>query len=141
MDELILDTLWQQRLWGFLLGAFSGLALLLSALGLYGVISYVVKQKTFEFGIRMALGASRRNILSTVTIEALQLVFLGLALGFALSFLLTRTIRSLLVAVTSNDPAVFISVPLLLTSVALAASLVPAYRAMSVQPWKTLRNE
>lgn len=73
--------------------------------------------------------------------DTLQLGFIGLALGFALSFLLTRTIRSLLVAVYSNDPAVFISVPFLLMSVALVASLVRAYRAMSVVPWKTLRNE
>lgn len=139
MDQLMLDTLWQQRLWGFLLAAFSGLALLLSAVGLYGVIS--VKQRNFEFGVRMALGASRRNILTRVTSEALRLVVLGLVLGLALSLALTRTMRSLLVAVTSSDPAVFVSVPMLLTIVALMAALLPAYRAVSVEPWKTLRNE
>jgi putative ABC transport system permease protein len=141
MDQLMLDTLWQQRLWGFLLGGFAGLALLLSSVGLYGVISYVVKQKTFEFGIRLALGASRRNILSKVTLGALRLVSFGLILGFALSLALTRTISSLLVAVTASDPVVLLSVPLLLTIVALAASLLPGYRAISTQPWKILRNE
>lgn len=141
MDQVMLDTLWQQQLWGFLLAAFSGLALLLSAVGLYGVISYVVKQSTFEFGIRLALGASRGNILSKVTMSALRLVFLGVILGFALSLMLTRTISSLLVAVTTSDPVVLFSVPLLLTIVAVAAALLPGYRAMSMQPWKILRNQ
>ena len=141
MDQLMLDTLWQQRLWGFLLAAFSGLALFLSAVGLYGVISYVVKQRTFEFGIRLALGASRQNILSMVTLRALRLVFVGLILGFVLSLALVRTIGTLLVAVTTSDPQVFFSVPLVLTIVALAAALLPGYRAMSAQPWKILRNQ
>jgi putative ABC transport system permease protein len=141
MDQLMLDTLWQQRLWGFLLAAFAGLALLLSAVGLYGVISYVVRQRTFEFGIRLALGASRRNILVKVVLRSLQFVFLGLILGFGLSLMLARVIRSLLVAVPTNDLAVFFSVPLLLTFVALTAALLPGYRAMSMQPWKILRNQ
>jgi ABC-type antimicrobial peptide transport system permease subunit len=113
MDQLMLDTLWQQRLWGFLLAGFAGLALLLAAVGLYGVIGYLVKQRRFEFGIRMALGASRRRILATVTGEGLRLVVIGLAAGTVLSVMLSRTISALLVAVTASDPLTFISVPLL----------------------------
>jgi putative ABC transport system permease protein len=141
MDQMIMDTLWQQKLWGFLLAAFSGLALLLAALGIYGVISHIVKQRTFEFGIRMALGADRKTILAMVTMETFRIVAIGLAIGFGLSLFLTRSIRSLLFAVSSSDPAVLISVPVLIAMVALLASLLPAYRALSVQPWQTLRNE
>jgi putative ABC transport system permease protein len=141
MDQLMLDTLWQQRLWGFLLASFAGLALLLSAVGLYGVIGYLVRQRQFEFGIRLALGASRGRILATVTVEGLQLVLLGIVAGLALAAVLTRSINSLLVAVTAYDPMVFVSVPLLVTLVGVAAALLPAYRAMSIEPSRALRAQ
>jgi putative ABC transport system permease protein len=141
MDQLMLDTLWQQRLWGFLLAVFAALALLLSAVGLYGVIGYLVKQRQFEFGIRLALGASRGGILALVTFEGLQLVLVGLAIGAALSAVLTRSIGSLLVAVTAYDPVVFISVPLLVTLVGLVSALIPASRAMAVEPSSALRGQ
>jgi ABC-type antimicrobial peptide transport system permease subunit len=140
MDQLILDSLWQQRLWGFLLAAFAGLALLLAALGLYGVISHIVRQRTFEFGIRMALGATRASILAKVTLEAFQLVLIGLAVGLTLSLFLTRAIRSLLVAVSATDPMVFGAVPAVIGVVALIGVLLPAYRATLVQPAETLRR-
>jgi ABC-type antimicrobial peptide transport system permease subunit len=141
MDQLMLDTLWQQRLWGFLLATFAGLALVLAAVGLYGVIGYVVKQRQFEFGIRIALGASRGRILASVTLEALRLVAAGLVAGAVLSTLLTRTISTLLVAVTAHDPVIFISVPLVVTLVGFLAVLVPAYRAMAVEPTNALRAQ
>jgi ABC-type antimicrobial peptide transport system permease subunit len=89
----------------------------------------------------MALGADRKTILAMVTMETFRIVAIGLAIGFGLSLFLTRSIRSLLFAVSSSDPAVLISVPVLIAMVALLASLLPAYRALSVQPWQTLRNE
>ena len=140
MDQLMLDTLWQQRLWGFLLAAVAGLALLLAALGLYGVISYMVRQRTLEFGIRMALGATRGSILGKVTLEAFHLVLIGLGAGLALSLVLTRTVSTLLVAVSANDPIVLVSVPTIISVVALAATAIPAYRAMRVQPVETLKR-
>jgi predicted permease len=139
MDQLILDTLWQQRLWGFLLAMFAGVALLLAAVGLYGVIGYMVRQRQFEFGIRIALGASRGRILANVTGEALQLVVVGLAAGAVLSLMLTRTIRTLLVAVAAHDPVTFVVVPVVVILVALAATLVPAWRAMAIEPTHALR--
>jgi predicted permease len=141
MDQLMLDTLWQQRLWGFLLAAFAVLALLLAAVGLYGVIGYIVKQRQFEFGIRIALGASRGRILANVTVEALQLVAVGLVAGATLSTLLTRTISTLLVAVTAHDPIIFIAVPLIVTVVGVIATLLPACRAMAVEPTDALRAQ
>jgi ABC-type antimicrobial peptide transport system permease subunit len=141
MDQLMLDTLWQQRLWGFLLAGFAGLALLLAAVGLYGVIGYLVKQRQFEFGIRIALGASRRRILANVTGEGLRLVLVGLVVGAVLSVMLTSTISALLVSVTAHDPMIFVSVPLLVILVGVAATLVPAYRAMATEPTDALRAQ
>jgi ABC-type antimicrobial peptide transport system permease subunit len=140
MDRLMLDTLWQQRLWGFLLVAFAALALLLSAVGLYGVIGYLVKQRQFEFGIRLALGATRGHILASVTREGFLLVVVGLVIGTGVSLLLARSISGLLVAVTANDPVVFAVVLLLVAIVGLGSALVPAYRAMSVEPSSALRG-
>jgi putative ABC transport system permease protein len=139
MDELILQTLWQQRLWGFLLAAFAVLALLLAAVGLYGVIGYIVKQRQHEFGIRIALGASRRRILASTMLEALQLVSVGLVVGTVLSFALSRTISTLLVAVSAYDPTVLVTVPLLVIVVSLAAVLLPVYGAVRVEPRDALR--
>jgi ABC-type antimicrobial peptide transport system permease subunit len=99
-----------------------------------------VRQRTFEFGIRMALGATRGSILATVTLEAFQLVLIGLAVGLALSLSLTHTMSSLLVAVSANDPIVFVSVPTVISLVALLGPLLPAYRAMLVEPVETLRR-
>jgi ABC-type antimicrobial peptide transport system permease subunit len=141
MDQLMLDTLWQQRLWGFLLASFAGLALLLAAVGLYGVIGYLVKQRQFEFGIRIALGASRRRILANVTGEGLRLVLVGLVVGTVLSVMLASTISALLVAVTARDPMIFVSVTLLVIVVGVAATLLPAYRAMAVEPTDALRAQ
>lgn len=140
-DQLVLDTLWQQRLWGFLLASFAVLALLLAAVGLYGVIGYLVKQRQFEFGIRIALGASRGRILAEVTGEGLRLVLVGLVVGGVLSVMLAGTISTLLVAVTAYDPMVLVGVPVLVILVGVLATLVPAYRAMSVQPTEALRAQ
>jgi ABC-type antimicrobial peptide transport system permease subunit len=137
----MLDTLWQQRLWGFLLASFAGLALLLAAVGLYGVIGYLVKQRQFEFGIRIALGASRRRILADVTGEGLRLVVIGLVIGAVVSVMLAGTLRTLLVAVTAYDPMVFVAVPALVVLVGGLATLVPAYRAMAVEPTEALRAQ
>jgi putative ABC transport system permease protein len=140
-DQLMLDTLWQQRLWGFLLASFAGLALLLAAVGLYGVIGYLVKQRQFEFGIRIALGASRRRIVADVTGEGLRLVIVGLVVGTVLSVALAGTISALLVAVTAYDPIVFVAVPLLVILVGVLATLVSAYRSMAVEPTEALRAQ
>ncbi len=124
-----------------LLGAFAAVALLLSAIGLYGVIAYSVSQRTREFGIRMALGAGRRQVLKMVVRQGLKLVLAGVAIGAASSLGLTRLLSSMLYGVVPHDPAVFIGISLFLVGVALVATLLPAHRATRVDPMVALRYE
>ena len=124
-----------------LLSAFAILALLLAAIGIYGVISYAVTQRTREIGVRMALGATPSGMLSLILAESLRLIFFGVVVGVAAAFALTRMLASMLYGVTSTDPVIFISVTLLLTVIALAACLIPARRAMRIDPMVALRHE
>jgi predicted permease len=124
-----------------LLGIFAGLALLLAAIGLYGVLAYFVSQRIPEFGVRMALGAQSRDILWLVLKRGMGLALLGLAIGIAASFALTRLIASLLFEVSASDPIIFGAIALLLTTVALAACIIPARRAMKIDPMVALRYE
>jgi putative ABC transport system permease protein len=124
-----------------LLGVFAALALLLAAIGLYGVLSYFVSQRIPEFGVRMALGAKSRDILWLVLKRGMGLALVGLAIGAAASLALTRLIASLLFDVSTSDPIIFTGIALLLAAVAFAACVIPARRAMKIDPMVALRYE
>ena len=134
-------TTFAPRIAGTFIGAFGLLALILATVGIYGVTAYITRQRTHEIGIRMALGASKDDILRLVLGHGLRLTFVGLALGLAASFALTRYLSSLLLGVTSTDAVTFSSVAILLCAVALFASFIPARRAMRVDPMVALHYE
>jgi ABC-type antimicrobial peptide transport system permease subunit len=117
------------------------LALLLSSIGIYGVMAYSVARRTREIGIRMALGARSQNVLSLVVRQGMALVMSGVALGLTAAFAVTRLIGSLLFGVTTADPAIFVSASLLLLGVAALAGYLPARRATKVDPLIALRHE
>ena len=130
-----------QRVAGTFVGAFGLLALVLAAVGIYGVTSYTTRQRTHEIGIRMTLGASKRDVLRLVIGNGLRLTLIGVLLGLSASFALTRFLTSMLLGVTSTDALTFSSVALLLCAVALLACFLPARRAMRVDPMVALRYE
>jgi predicted permease len=141
MDERVALTLETRRFAVVLLGIFGGLALLLAAIGLYGVLAFAVSQRTREIGIHMALGAQVRDVLSMVIKQGMSLVLFGVVLGVAGSLALTRAMRSLLFEVSATDPATFALVPLLLAIVGFIACYIPAHRATKVDPLVALRYE
>jgi len=141
MDEVVSASVANQRFGALLFLLFGAIALVLTAVGIYGVISYGVAQRTHEIGIRLALGAKRREVLSMVVSEALKPALLGAALGLSAAFGLTRLLTRLLYNVKPTDPLVFAGVLLLLISVALLASYIPARRATRVDPMVALRYE
>ena len=124
-----------------MLGAFAVFALILAAVGVYGVISYLVTQGTHDLGVRIALGAQKGNIVGLVVRQGMELALLGIAAGMLGSFLLTRVMASLLYGVKTTDAATFSIVPLLLAAIAALASYVPARRATRVDPMLALREE
>ena len=130
-----------ERIAGTFVGAFGILALVLAAVGIYGVVAYVTRQRTHEIGIRMALGAQRGDVLHLVLHHGLRLTIAGLAIGLGLSALLTRYLESVIFTVSPTDPWVFTGVTLLLCAVALGACYLPARRAMKVDPMIALRYE
>jgi predicted permease len=141
MDGVISASLAARRFSMILLASFAGLALLLSSIGIYGVISYVVGQKTREIGLRMALGASRSAVLRMILSQGGKLAAAGVIIGLGASFVLTRSMEAMLYGVSASDPFTFIAVATLLTAVALAACYIPARRAMQVDPMMALRHE
>ncbi|MGC1619478.1 MAG: ABC transporter permease [Candidatus Acidiferrum sp.] len=141
LDNLLADSVSPRRFSTFLLGVFAGLALVLAAMGIYGVMSYVVSLRTNEIGIRMALGAQPRDIWRLVIGRGAQLAFAGVLLGLVGAFALTKLISSLLFGVKPTDPITFGGVAILLVSVAVLACYVPARRAMRVDPMVALRYE
>ena len=141
MEEVISSSLAERRFSMILLVAFAVLALLLASIGLYGVISYVVGERTHEIGVRMALGAGRLDILQLVLSGAGKLAVIGTAAGMIAAFGLTRLMAKLLYGVRPSDPLTFAAVPLILISVALLASYLPARRATKVDPMTSLRYE
>jgi predicted permease len=141
MQARLYDSLARQRFSSTMLGAFAVFALLLAAVGLYGVMSYLVTQSTHDIGILVALGASPGNIIGLVVRQAMQLTLIGILAGVAGAALLTRVIASLLFSVSTMDLATFVGVPALLAAVAFAATAIPAWRATSVDPIVALREE
>ncbi|MGB7022235.1 MAG: ABC transporter permease [Candidatus Acidiferrales bacterium] len=141
MDQILAVSLAEQRFNMILLGAFAALALLLSTVGIYGVMACTVSQRTHEIGIRMALGAQRGDVLRLVVGQGAKLAWAGIIIGLAGALALTRLMASLLFDVTPTDPLTFAGMAIVLTIVALAACYIPARRAMRVDPMTTLRYE
>ena len=141
MEEVVKASMSTPRFTGFLLGMFALLAVVLAAVGIYGVLAYLVSQRTHEIGIRIAMGARARDVLGMVLRQGLALALWGVALGVAGAFWLTRLMTGLLHGVQPTDAATFVTVPSALVLIAAAASVVPAWRALSVDPLVALRHE
>jgi putative ABC transport system permease protein len=141
MDQVLQTVTARPRFLTFLLVLFAGVAVLLAAIGIYGIMSYTVPQGRREIGIRAALGAQRRDLLRMVLRKGLKLTLIGIALGLIGAFGLTRLMSNLLFGVSATDPMTFAGVTLLLVIVALVASYLPARRATKIDPLVALRYE
>jgi predicted permease len=139
--EIVANSIAKQRLTMILLSVFSALALLLSAVGIYGVISYLTGQRTHEIGIRVALGASAGDVLRLILEEGMRITLIGVGIGVAAALGLTRLISKVIYGVSASDPLTFFGVAILLSAVALMACYIPARRAMCVDPIIALRYE
>jgi putative ABC transport system permease protein len=141
MTDVVSGAIAAPRFTGWLLGLFAVSALTLAAVGIYGVLSYLVSQRTREIGIRIAIGAGPGDVVRLVLWRGLGLALTGVGIGLVLAFAASRVMGSLLYEIQPRDPATFIGVPVVLTAVALVASLLPALRAMRVDPIVALRTE
>jgi predicted permease len=141
MESIISDSLASRRFAMVLLGAFAGVAMLLACVGIYGVMAYLVSHRTQEVGIRMALGATRKDVVILVLRQGAKLALAGVALGIGGAIALTRLMRELLFNVSPTDPGVLAGVGALLVLVTLAACIIPAWRAASINPMRALRSE
>jgi len=139
LDQLVDRSVSPRRFVTFLLGGFSVLALILASLGIYGVVSYSVNQRINEIGIRIALGARPRAVLTLAIARGVRMTLIGLAIGLGAALTLTRVVSSLLFGVTAADPVTFGAIAFLLTAVALAACYIPARRATRFDPIQALR--
>ena len=141
MDEIVARSITKQRLTMFLLSIFSALALVLSGVGIYGVISYLTSQRTHEIGVRVALGASKQDVLRLVLGEGMRITLIGVGIGVGAALLLTRLITTIIYGVGASDPLTFAAVAILLSVISLFACYIPARRAMKVDPMVALRYE
>ena len=141
MDAVVGASIAQQRFTTQLLTAFAAIALLLAAVGIYGVLSYTVRQHIQEIGIRMALGAARLDVVRLVVVEALKPTTAGLAIGILASAALGRLLATLVFGISTHDTLTFAVMAFVVVLVSIAASLLPAYRATRVDPVRTLRAE
>jgi len=140
-NEIISDSLGARRFTRLLLGVFAALALVLAAVGIYGVVSYSVSRATHDIGVRMALGADAWAVLRMVLSGAMWLALIGIAIGAVAGFVVTRALKQLLFGVSSGDPLTFMIVALMLAAVTLLASYIPARRATKIDPMVALRYE
>jgi putative ABC transport system permease protein len=141
MTARVDTSLAQRRMQKNVLGLFAAMAILIAAVGIYGVMSYHVAQRAREIGIRLALGAARRDVIAVVMRQGLTMVAIGMAGGLAASAAITRVLRSLLFGVSPTDPLVFTAIAILLSATAAAAIYVPARRASRLDPLTMLRSE
>jgi len=141
LEQIISSSVQQQRFLMLLLGIFAGVAMILAAVGLYGVMSYAVTQRTHEIGIRMALGAGSGNVLRLIVGHGMMLALIGIAIGLVGSFAVTRVMSTLLFGISATDAITFVGIAVLLAGVALVSCLAPAYRAIKVDPMVALRHE
>jgi putative ABC transport system permease protein len=141
MDAMYRQSFWQPRLYGMMFGSFAFIALVLAAVGVYGVISYSVVQRTQEIGVRVALGAQTMDVLRLIVSHGMLLAGIGVGIGILGALGITRLLTSLLFGVTATDPLTFVAIPLLVAAIAFVASVVPARRAARVDPVVALRND
>ena len=141
MDEIRAESVAPERLNLTLLSIFAGIALILAIVGIYGVMSYAVTQRTHEIGIRMAIGAQPRDVFRMVIGQGMMLAFVGVVFGLVGAFVLTRWMTAMLFGVEPTDPATFASIAALLIGVALVACYIPSRRATKVDPVVSLRYE
>ena len=141
MERVVADSVARQSFTMLLLSIFAGIALLLAAIGIYGLMSYSVEQRTQEIGIRAALGAGRPEIVRLIVVQGCKLAGIGVALGLAIAYGLTRVLASLLFGIQASDPLSFSAVAAVLAGVALVATFLPARRAARVDPAEALRRQ
>jgi putative ABC transport system permease protein len=141
LDEVVSNSFAARRLSMILLGIFAALALLLACVGIYGVISYLVGQRTHEIGVRVALGAQGNDVLRLIIGQGARMALVGVAIGTAAALALTRLMSNQLFGVSAHDPLTFAAVAILLIIVAVAACYIPARRAMRVDPMVALRHD
>jgi putative ABC transport system permease protein len=141
MDDRMGDTLWQSRFNMLLLTIFASVAVLLAAIGIYGMVSYSVTQRTSEIGIRVALGAQRKDVLKVIMKQGIIISVIGIAIGLVAAFFLTRLLATVLVGVSATDLTIFSLVTGMLLVITLLGNFIPARRATRIDPLIALRNE
>ena len=141
LEDYVSKSVAQPRFQTLLLSCFAGIALMLSAIGLYGLLSYMVVQRTLEIGLRMALGAQRTDVVRMIVRRGLTLALIGLGAGLAISAMMTRLLSRMLYGIRPSDPTTFVAMAAILLVVSLVASSVPAFRAARLDPMETLREQ